>query len=65
MVPTTGERWSGSFTNGVAHDVRSAQPYRRAAESAVRAVAHASPPCSSSQSTCSAIITSVASAGVL
>jgi len=64
-VPITCERAAGSATNGVVHAVRSAQPYRRDAESAVRAVAHGRPPLPSSHSTWSASMARVATAGVL
>ena len=65
-MPTTAERCSASVTNGVAKSDFSAQPYSFAAdESALRPVAQARPPAGQHQSSCSAIITSVAMAGVL
>src|SRR5665811_1607299 len=60
IVPTTWLRAAGSVTKGVAQSRASAQPYRCAEDSAVRAVAQARPPCASIQSTCSASITRVA-----
>src|ERR1700745_3782273 len=65
IVPTTGDRWAGSATNGVAYGDFSAHVYRREDESAVRAMAQASPPWPSIHSTCSASSSRVATDGVL
>jgi hypothetical protein len=64
-VPTTWLRAAGSVTNGVVYGVRSAQPYSRPAESAVRPVAQDRPPRARSHSSCSTSRASVATAGVL
>ena len=65
MVPTTLDRSAGSVTNGVATGLRSAQPYRIDALSAVRLAAQLRPPWASIHSVCSAARKTVASAGVL
>src|SRR6516225_6557204 len=65
IVPTTGDRCAGSATNGVAYGTFSAQVYSREDESAVRPAAQSRPPSRSIHSTCSAISSRVATAGVL
>ena len=64
-VTTTGDRLSGSATNGVAYSLLSAHRYRTEDDSAVRAVHQSSPPWARNQSSCSAKRCSVTSAGVL